>query len=55
VCILFVLSSDEEKRWWPHPRTYGLFHAVRSASEQNELQYIADCLETPGGMRKLKR
>jgi DDE family transposase len=47
--------SDEEKRWWQHQRTYGLCQAVRSASEQNELQYIADCLETPGGTRKLKR
>jgi Transposase DDE domain len=47
--------SDEEKRWWQHQRTYGLCQAVRSASEQNELKYIADCLETPGGTRKLKR
>jgi hypothetical protein len=47
--------SDDEKRWWRHQRTYGLCQAVRSASEQKELQYIADCLETPGGIRKLKR
>jgi Transposase DDE domain len=47
--------DDEEKRWWQHQRTYGLCQAVRSASEQNELKYIADCLETPGGIRKLKR
>jgi hypothetical protein len=47
--------SDEKKRWWRHQRTYGLCQAVRSASEQNELQYLADCLETPGGTRKLKR
>jgi hypothetical protein len=47
--------SDEEKRWWTHQRTYGLTQAIRSASEQNELQYIADCLETPGGTRRLKR
>jgi hypothetical protein len=48
-------SSDEEKRWWQHQRTYGLCQAVRSTSELNDLQYIADCLETPGGTRKLKR
>ena len=30
-------SSDEEKRWWEHQRTYGLCQAVRLASEQNEL------------------
>jgi hypothetical protein len=47
--------SDEEKRWWGHQRTYGLCQAVRSAAEQNELQYIADRLETPGGVRILKR
>jgi hypothetical protein len=47
--------SDEEKRWWQHQRTYGLCQAVRSASEQNELKYIADCLDTPGGTRRLKR
>jgi Transposase DDE domain len=47
--------SDEEKRWWEHQRTYGLIQAVRSASDQNELKYIADRLETPGGTRKLKQ
>jgi hypothetical protein len=47
--------SDEEKRWWQHQRTYGLCQAVRSTSEQNDLQYIADCLKTPGGTRRLKR
>jgi hypothetical protein len=47
--------SEEEKRWWRHQRTYGLCQAVRCASEQNELQYIAECLETPGGTRRLKR
>ena len=46
--------SDEEKRWWKHQRTYGLCQAVRLATELKELQYIADCLETPGGTRKLK-
>jgi hypothetical protein len=47
--------SEERKRWWRHQRTYGICQAVRSATEQNELRYIADCLETPGGTRKLKR
>jgi hypothetical protein len=46
--------SEEEGRWWRHQRTYGLCQAVRSASEQKELEYIADRLETPGGIRKLK-
>jgi hypothetical protein len=47
--------SDEEKRWWKHQRTYGLCQAVRLATELKELQYIAACLETPGGTRKRKR
>jgi hypothetical protein len=47
--------SDEQKRWWEHQRSYGLIQAVRCASEQNELLYIADRLETPGGVQKLKR
>jgi hypothetical protein len=46
--------SEEKKRWWRHQRTYGLCQAVRSASEQKDLEYIADRLETPGGIRKLK-
>jgi len=48
-------ASDEEKRWWEHQRTYGLCQAVRSTSEQAELEYLARCLETPGGTRRLKR
>jgi hypothetical protein len=47
--------SPEERGWWEHQRTYGLSQAVRLASEQNELKYIADRLETPGGIRTLKR
>jgi hypothetical protein len=47
--------SDDEKRWWTHQRTYGLCQAVRLASEHGELKYIAECLKTPGGTRKLKR
>jgi hypothetical protein len=47
--------SDEEKRWWRHQRTYGLCQAVRLASEQKELEFLADRLETPGGTQKLKR
>jgi hypothetical protein len=47
--------SDEEKRWWRHQRTYGLCQAVRLASQQKELEFLADRLETPGGTQKLKR
>jgi len=47
--------SDEEKNWWRHQRTHGLCQAVRLASQQSELHYLADRLDTPGGIRKLKR
>lgn len=47
--------SDSEKKWWRHQRTHGLCQAVRLASEQKELKYLADRLETDGGIRKLKR
>jgi hypothetical protein len=48
------LSADE-KNWWRHQRTHGLCQAVRQASEQSELDYLAKRLETPGGISKLKR
>jgi hypothetical protein len=47
--------SEEAKRWWKHQRTYGLCQAVRQASEGTELKYLADRLETPSGIRKLKQ
>lgn len=47
--------SEREKDWWRRQRTHGLCQAVRLASEQAELEYIADRLETPGGIRKLRR
>ena len=47
--------SEEDKKWWRHQRTHGLCQAVRLASQQNELKYLADRLETPGGIQKLKR
>lgn len=47
--------SDKEKKWWRHQRTHGLCQAVRLASQQSELKYLADRLQTPGGIQKLKR
>ena len=46
---------EKEKCWWQHQRIYGLCQAIRLASEQSELQYIAERLKTEGGARKLKR
>ena len=47
--------SEKDKKWWRHQRTHGLCQAVRLASQQNELEYLAERLETPGGIQKLKR
>jgi hypothetical protein len=47
--------NDEDKQWWRHQRTYGLCQAVRLATQQTELKYLADRLKTPGGIAKLKR
>lgn len=47
--------SEEKKRWWCCQRTYGLCQAVRLASQQAELRYLADRLKTPGGIASLKR
>lgn len=46
--------SEKDKKWWRHQRTHGLCQAVRLASQQNELTYLAERLETPGGIQKLK-
>jgi hypothetical protein len=47
--------NDEQKRWWRCQRTHGLCQAVRLASQQSELQYLATRLQTPGGIATLKR
>lgn len=47
--------SKAQNAWWRHQRTHGLCQAVRSASQQAELKYLAERLETPGGIAKLKR
>jgi hypothetical protein len=47
--------NEKEMAWWRHQRTHGLCQAVRLASQQSELKYLADRLQTPGGIQKLKR
>lgn len=47
--------SDQERRWYEHQRTHGLCQAVRLATQQSELRYLAERLETTGGIAKLKR
>ena len=45
----------DKKNWWRCQRTYGLCQAVRLASQQSELEFLAERLNTPGGIAKLKR
>jgi hypothetical protein len=47
--------SEEDKSWWRHQRTHGLCQAIRLATQQSELSYMAQRLQTPGGIAKLKR
>lgn len=47
--------SEDQRRWWRQQRTFGLCQAVRQASEQDELKYLADRLQTPNGIRTLQR
>lgn len=47
--------SEEKKKWWRWQRTHGLCLAVRQAAEQADLEEIAARLETPGGLRRLRR
>jgi len=44
-----------DKAWWVPQRTHGLCQAVRLVSERAEITFIAERLETPGGIRRLKQ
>jgi hypothetical protein len=47
--------TPQEHSWWRHQRTHGLCQAIRHASQEGELKYLAERLETVGGVAKLKR
>ena len=47
--------SDEEKERWRRQRTHGLCVALRQETERADLDYFAEALQTPGGIRRLKR
>lgn len=47
--------SEKDKAWWRSHRTDGLCQAVHQASQHAEWKYLADRLDTPGGLQKLKR
>ena len=46
--------SEKQKRWWRGQRSHGLCVAVRQATEEKELDRLADYTRTKGGLRKLK-
>jgi hypothetical protein len=47
--------SKEEKKRWRMQRTHGLCVAMRRQTERSDLQYMADALKTPTGIRRLRR
>jgi len=47
--------SEAERTWWQRQRTHGLCQAIRQRSQQADLDFIAERLQTDGGTRKLKR
>ena len=46
---------EEKKKWWRWQRTHGLCMAVRQAAEQADLVEIAERLETPTGLQRIRR
>lgn len=47
--------TEAKKKWWRWQRTHGLCVAVRQAAEVADLETIAAGLETPTGIRRLRR
>ena len=47
--------SQERRQWWQRQRLHGLCHAVRQASERDQLKYIEKRIKTSGGLKKLQR
>ncbi|WP_029630090.1 transposase, partial [Zavarzinella formosa] len=47
--------TTKQKERWRHQRTHGLCLAVRRHSEQADLEYLARAMQTPGGIRRLRR
>lgn len=47
--------GEERRQWWQRQRLHGLCHAVRLASEHEQLKYIQKRIKTSGGLKKLQR
>lgn len=47
--------SEEKRMWWQRQRLHGLCHAVRQATDNQQLKYIEKRIKTPGGLQKLQQ
>jgi hypothetical protein len=47
--------SEEKKKWWRWQRAHGICMAVRQAAEESDIQHIAQRLQTPTGLQRLRR
>jgi hypothetical protein len=47
--------SKEHKERWRYQRTHGLCVAMRRQTEQADLNYLTNALQTKGGIRRLRR
>ena len=47
--------DEAKKKWWRWQRLHGICLAVRQATEQADLEHIAHRLETPTGLRGLRK
>jgi hypothetical protein len=47
--------SKEEKQRWRRQRTYGLCMAIRQQTDRADLDYLAEALQTKGGIHRLRR
>lgn len=47
--------SDQARRWWERQRTHGLCCAVRQQVEVRDLQRIEQGLQTPSGLKRLRK
>ena len=47
--------NEETRRWWAAQRLHGLCAAFRQECQGHELKYLADRLQSSGGIAKLKR
>jgi hypothetical protein len=47
--------DDESRRWWERQRLHGLREAFLQDAQRGELKYLAERLQTPGGIAKLQR